>query len=88
MTSTLTAPRKKKMAKISAEKTVKIERTLADRIQVVASHRGESIPDYLSNLVREEVNLAYEIALKEMQEQLEAEKKKVRDSKKRKPTAS
>lgn len=84
--STLIKPRRK-MAKESPIKTVKVERVLADRIQVVASHLGKSINEYLSDLIREPINTAYAKALHEMQEQLEAEKEQLREQKasKRKP---
>lgn len=58
------------------DKAVKIERLIAERAQTVSKAKGITIREYLSDMVREQVNRDYTVTLQKLQEDLEREKKR------------
>lgn len=68
-------------------KAIKIYRDIADQIQVITSHQGTSIAEYVSTLIRAHVQTDYENTVDAMKAEIEQRKQQERESKKkRKPT--
>lgn len=59
-------PPKKAPEKGREDKAVKIDRTLADKAGLVASRRGITIAEYLSELIRGPVERDFAATVKEM----------------------